>query len=39
MGMKQMRKYVGKGLGKEMLASLIEEAESQIIDIKRKVIQ
>jgi phosphatidylserine/phosphatidylglycerophosphate/cardiolipin synthase-like enzyme len=39
MGMKQIQEYVGKGLGKEMLASLIEEAESQIVDIKRKVIQ
>ena len=39
MGLKQMRDYVGKGLGKEMLDSLIEEAESQIAEIKRKVIQ
>ena len=38
MGMKQIQEYVGKGLGKEMLASLIEESESQIVDIKRKVI-
>jgi hypothetical protein len=37
--MKQMQDYVGKGLGKEMLDSLIEEAAPQIIDIKRKVIQ
>ena len=39
MGMKQMRGYVGKGLGKEMLNSLIEEAESQITKIKQGVVQ
>lgn len=39
LGMKQMRHYVGHGPGKEMLESLIEEAESQIAEIKRKVIQ
>jgi hypothetical protein len=37
--MKQMRHYVGHGLGKEMLESLIEEAEEQLADIKRKIIQ
>lgn len=39
LGMKQMREYVGRGLGKQMLDSLIEEADSQITEIKRKVIQ
>lgn len=39
LGMKQMRHYVGDGLGKEMLESLIDEAEAQIADIKRRVIQ
>jgi len=39
LGMKQMRRYVGNGLGKEMLELLIEEAEAQIADIKRRVIQ
>jgi hypothetical protein len=39
MGMKQMRLYVGQGLGRQMLESLIEEAETQIADIKRRVIQ
>jgi hypothetical protein len=39
MGMKQMREYVGKGLGREMLDSLIEEADSQITEMKRKVMQ
>lgn len=39
MGMKQMRQYVDKEPGKEMLDSLIEEAGTQIAKIKRKVIQ
>jgi len=39
LGMKQMREYVGKGPGREMLDSLIEEADSQITEIKRKLIQ
>jgi len=38
-GMKEMREYVGTGLGKEMLSSLIEEGESQIMDIKHRVIE
>ena len=37
-GMKQMRHYVGHGVGKEMLESLIEEAEEQLAEIKRKII-
>jgi methionine aminopeptidase len=39
LGMKQVRQYVGHGVGKEMLDSLIEEAEVQIADIKQKIIQ
>lgn len=38
-GMEQMRGYVGERLGKQMLESPIEEAETQIADVKRKVIQ
>jgi hypothetical protein len=30
---------VGHGVGREMLESLIEEAEEQLADIKRKIIQ
>jgi len=37
--MKQMRNYVGNRLGEEMLEFLIEEAETQIPETKRKVIQ
>jgi len=32
-------RYVSNGLGTEMLESLIEEAESEIADIKRKAIR
>ena len=39
LGMKQMREYIGKGMGREMLDSLIEEADSQTTEIKRKLIQ
>ena len=39
LGMKQMRPYVDHRVGKEMLESLIDEAEFQIADIKRRVIQ
>ena len=38
-GMKQMRDYVGQGLGRVMLEALIEEAEWQIAEIKRKLAQ
>ena len=38
-GMKRIREYVGEGLAKEMLDSLIEEADLQVTEIKRKVIQ
>jgi ABC-type proline/glycine betaine transport system permease subunit len=38
-GMKQVRAYVGEGLGRQMLESLIEEAEKQIAEVKLKVIQ
>ena len=38
-GMKQMRHYVGHGLGRVMLEVLIEEAEWQIAEIKRKLSQ
>lgn len=36
LGMKKIREYVGKGLGREMLDSLIEEAETQLAEITRK---
>jgi len=37
MGLKQLREYVGKGLAREMLDSLIEEADSQITLVKQKL--
>lgn len=39
LGMKQMREYIGKGPGREMLDKLIAEAETQLAEIKRRVIQ
>jgi hypothetical protein len=39
LGMKQMRDYVGHGLGGVMLEVLIEEAEWQIGEIKRRLSQ
>jgi len=39
LGMKQICDYVGHGLGRVMLEALIEEAESQIAEIKRKLSQ
>ena len=39
LGMKQVRRYVAKGFSSKMFDSLIEEAESQVAEIKRKIIQ
>jgi hypothetical protein len=39
MGMKELRVYAGKGIVRKMLDELIEEAETQIAEVKRKVIQ
>ncbi len=38
-GMKEMRLYVGRGVVRKMLEALIVEAESQIAEIRRKMIQ
>lgn len=38
-GMKEMRVYVGRGFVAKMLEALIVEAESQIAEIRRKVMQ
>lgn len=38
LGMEQLRKYISDGPGREILDSLIQEAESQIEDVKRLVI-
>ena len=37
LGMKQLRPYLGDGSSREMLDSLIQEAESQIGGIKQRV--
>jgi hypothetical protein len=39
LGLKQLRGYVGKGVGQQMLEVLIEEADAKLTEIKRKVIQ
>lgn len=38
LGMKQLRPYLGNRFSREMLDSLIQEAESQIAEIKQSVI-
>ena len=38
LGMKQLREYVSRGAGREMLDKLIAEAELKLVEIKRKVI-
>jgi hypothetical protein len=39
LGLKQLRHYVGKGIGSEMLEVLIEEGDATLVEIKRKLIQ
>ena len=38
-GLRILRSYVGGGIAAEMLEVLIEEGESKIIEVKRKLIQ
>ena len=38
-GLRQLRSYVGKGPGQQMLELLIEEGEAGLAEIKRKLIQ
>ena len=38
-GLKQLRTFIGKGAGQEMVDALIVEAETQIAEIKRRIIQ
>jgi hypothetical protein len=37
--MKQLRGFIGKGSGQQMLDALIVEAEEQIADMKRRIMQ
>ena len=39
LGLKQLRGYVGNGIGQEMLEVLIEEGEAKLAEIKRRVIR
>jgi len=39
LGLKQLRSYVGSGVGQEMVELLIEEGEAKLAEIKRKLIR
>jgi hypothetical protein len=39
LGLKQLRGYVGKGVGQEILEMLIEDGETKLAEFKRKLIQ
>jgi hypothetical protein len=39
LGLKQLRRYVGKGPGQQMLESIVKEGETRLAEIKRKLIQ
>lgn len=39
LGLKQLRGYIGVGAGTEMLEGLIEESETKLAEIKRKIVQ
>ena len=39
LGLKQLRGDVGQGVGKDVLAELIEEGEAKLAEVKRKLIQ
>jgi hypothetical protein len=39
LGLKQLRLYVGKGVGQQTLEVLINEGETKIAEVKRKLMQ
>jgi hypothetical protein len=39
LGLKQMRAYVAQGVEREMLESVIDDSETKLAEIRRKVIQ
>ena len=39
LGLRQLRGYVGGGVGEQMLEVLIEEVETGLAEVKRKLIQ
>lgn len=39
LGLRQLQGYVGNGVGREMLAVLIEEVEAGLAKVRRKLIQ
>jgi hypothetical protein len=39
LGLKQLRGYIGQGVGQQMVEELIEEGENKLTELKRKLIQ
>lgn len=39
LGLRQMRVYVGRGLGLRMLDEVIEEAETKLAEVKSRLVQ
>jgi hypothetical protein len=39
LGLKQLRAYIAEAAGRERLDALIDEAESHLAELKRKLIQ
>jgi hypothetical protein len=39
LGLKQLRGYVGQGVGQQMVEELIEERENKLAELKRRLIQ
>lgn len=39
LGLHQLRSYVGDGAGQEIVAELIKEAESNLEEVKRRIVQ
>jgi hypothetical protein len=39
LGLKQLRGYVGQGVGQQMVEELIEEGENKLAELKRRLIQ
>ena len=39
LGLKQLRKFVGKGVATEILELLIRDGETKIAEVKRRVVQ
>jgi len=38
LGLRQLRRYVGKGVGLQMLEVLIEEAEAKLAEVRKRLV-